>query len=969
MKDFSSNRRTVNLDDVRQNNIVWTDLNDSLDDSVFEQHFKKAVQTISDIIGETKKHESKSWQPPCGESKNRDCRSCRHRDSYGCTESSEPPVNWTKFHTAVPFIGERGTGKTSVMFSVLEYLKRYRGESVSGLNSFDDVRFITFDMIDAAMLTSTEDVMEIILSRMLNYLEEFSGESDFRDLYRQIDELHKNMNRVYGRKPDSREGYGLSSLQQIADGQKVKTAFSNLVSDFRNVISHHKFANKKCFLVIALDDVDLYQGAKSGLHDAQYALLEHIYNYMRIPGLVVLMTYNEYILRRECGRHFAHIYFGDDRPKEREYTPSEREDIDNLTAQFMSKLFPQERRIYLPNYLFVNTNNEADLYIKPFLSEKEGTLAPFSRDQKPSVKEFMLRLIAHRTGVYFDAAGTKSHFFEARNLREFGELFQIVNDMKDPQNDDSIKAENCQKLLNYFYEQYALKHLETEEYRQFQQVSMIPIARQKVWLIDQIRKQLEEAILDKSDKKQLEVVIKQLNEIVGSNGQRWTYSYGELLRCIYYATRYDKKGESSGATLYSKEFIHCILGTHSLIMNRLTQQSAQNQLNEQEGNKVQENIREMIGSSIAGKWANKMLPSVKNAGSLEIDDAGSISNIPINRYFDWKLPEEVLNAIWNYGIKTDLLKKYLEALLLVGMFFTGVPDELRIKLDPDVEDKKLVVYMRSDSEKHICFNVLNFVINLYNKNSEHKNAYFSNMRDKLKKLGTVFAEELAHDYWSKERTKVQNRMDELEIEIKTILERSKIYEPILDPINSERSVLEHRLEVLELWRQQVLICEFVSEDFKAVWEKLVEDLIDEFDKSAKSWQDEYGKDHLAVLPVEHFDMMYNILKRLANSSYYDKPEQITDREVYDYCVKLYKNILEELEKQEAVYGVDLKNNDKTTFSDAFRNSVFYIHYAGNERNPFIKDMQHQMMRRVWKAQSVRNSSGSIRHQMRLDDLL
>lgn len=957
MKASNRKRRTIKLDDVRQNNIVWTDLNDGLAGSIFEQHFKKAVQTIGEIIGETKKHETKSWQPPCGEIKNRDCRTCRHRDSYGCRESTKPPVNWTKFHTAVPFIGERGTGKTSVMFSVLEYLKRYHGESVSGLNFFDDVRFITFDMIDAAMLTSTEDVMEIILSRMLNYLVEFSGESDFRDLYRQIDELHKNMNRVYGKKPDSREGYGLSSLQQIADGQKVKTSFRDLVSDFRNVISHHKFANKECYLVIALDDVDLYQGAKSGLHDAQYALLEHIYNYMRIPGLVVLMTYNEYILRRECSRHFAHIYFGDDKPKEREYTPSEREDIDNLTAQFMSKLFPQERRIYLPNYLFVNTNNEADLYITPVLNGEKGEdiLAPFSKDQEPQVKEFMLRLIAHRTGVYFDVAGTKRHFFESRNLREFGELFQIINDMKNPENDDFIRAENCQKMLNYFYDQYALKHLETGEYRKFQQIAMLPIARQKVLLIDRIHGQLTPYFFEDNAKR------KQDGE---EDVKRWKYSYGELLRCMYYATRYDKNNRFGETTLYSKEFMHCILGTHSVIMNRLAQHSTQGQLNEQERNREQENIREIIGSSIAGKWANKMLPSVKvivkGTKNYVSDDAGSISHAPITRYFDWMLPQEVLEAIWNYRTETDVLKKYLEALLLVGMFFTGAPDELRIKLDPDIdENKNLVVYMRSDSEKYICFNVLNFVINLYNKNSEDRNTYFSNMREKLTKLGSEFAQKLSPKYLDGEINTVQIQADELKIKKQTIREKSKIFEPDLDSLDSGHSTLAHRKEVLATWKVQVVERSFAREDFNAAWTKLVDELVDDFDQSAKSWQDEYGKDHLAVLPVEHFDMMYNILKRLANNSYYDKPEQIPVEEVYDYCVKLYENILKELEKQEAVYGNDWANADKKKFSSAFRNSVFYKRYAGNERNPYIKNMQYQMMDNVLKGQSARDSSGSF----------
>ena len=943
MKDSSNNRRTVKLDDVRQNHIVWTDFNESLTNSIFEQHFKKAAEIISDIIGETKKHELKSWQPPCGEGKNRDCRSCRHRDYYGCKESSNPPENWTKFHTAVPFIGERGTGKTSVMFSVLEYLNRYRGVAADGLDSFGDIRFITFDMIDAAMLTSAEDVMEIILSRMLSYLEEFVGESDFRDLYRQIDELHKNMNRVYGKKPDSRDGYGLSSLQQIADGQKVKIDFSKLVSDFRKVISNHKFANKDCYLVIALDDVDLYQGAKSGLKDSQYALLEHIYNYMRIPGLVVLMTYNEYILRRECGRHFADIYFGDDKPMEREYTPSEREDIDNLTAQFMSKLFPQERRIYLPNYLFINTNNEADLYIRPVLMEDkiEKTLAPFSENQILTVKEFMLRLIAHRTGVYFDATGTKRHFFESRNLREFGELFQIVNDLKNPEKDDSIKAENCQKLLNYFYDQYALKHLEAEEYRQFQQIAMLPVARQKVVLIGQIHTKAES-------------INKENENEFGYDEKQWKYSYGELLRCMYYATRYSKKKDFGETTLYSKEFMHCILGTHSLILNRLAQRNAQ------------DDIRVIIGSSIAGKWANQMLPSVRVSNGVFVsDNAGSISNAPINRYFDWKLPNEILDAIWNYSTKADVLEKYLESLLLVGMFFTGAPDELHIKLESDVEDKKnLVVYMRSDSQKYICFNVLNFVINLYNQES-----YFSNMRDKLKKLGTVFAEKLSSDYLLKEQTEVRNKKVALETEMKKTKERTKLFESVLDSFNVELKNLEHRIEALGIWEQEVSERAFVSVDFKDTWEKLVDDLLDTFAQNTTDWQSVYGKDHLAVLPVEHFDMMYNILKRLANNAYYDKPEQITEEEVYDYCVKLYKNILQELEKQEAVYGSDLTENNMTTFSDAFRESVFYKRYASDAKNPFIKDMQHQMMRGVWRTQSARRSRTTVRPLIVPDDYL
>jgi hypothetical protein len=954
------NYRAVNLDDVRQNNIVWTDLNNKLSESIFESQFRKAAQAIQGIIEENEL-QSTTEQTQCRQCKSRNCASCKHRDRAGCTNRDIPLVNRTKCQTAIPFIGERGTGKTSVMYSVLEHLKCFRGYKSNrrvfdiGKNN-DRVRFIAFDMIDANTLTSAEDVMEIILSRMLSYLEELSGDQDFRELYRQIDELHKNLSRVYGKKPGTREGYGLVSLQQIADSQKAIEAFGTLVRDFTREIGKHQFDGAPCYLVIALDDVDLYQGAKSGMQDQQFALLEQIYNHMRFPGLIVLLTFNEYILRRKCNDHFANIYFADSKckPREHEYTVTEREDIEKLTAQFMSKLFPPERRIYLPNNVVVNTKGQSTLYVRPVVTEDrededgtrvygEQTIDPFKKDEKElPVKEFMLRLIAHRTGVYFDATGTKQHFFEPRNLRELGELFQIVYGMEDPdkkksgernvnnsgdkKSKEQIRAENRQVLLEYFYNQFALKHLKTEEYREFHKLSMLPLDRQRKTLIDQIRQQRIRLVTAPDD----------TGYLAKTSRDRWKYGYGELLHNIYFATRVEKDKE----TIYSKEFIQSVLGTHSLLLNEAIRE-----------NVPHNKMMDIIGSSVAGRWANNMLPEFSSdGGSVGL---GSVS-MPVRLFFDWELPNDIQNNIFalivgSEDCNMELLREYMESLVLTGMFFTSFPQKgLQIYLDPDIDDSKnATVYLRSKSNDHICFNALNFVINLYDAVDEHV-GYLAKMKKKLEKLGREFYVSISRN-WTEIREKAEREQAKREEEI-----RNRMFDisdaDLVRRLN--RSSYRRIIDRCKAW--EVFGNALGETAFLCKWDDIVFRAIKNLKNETAEWQNNYAAQKM-VLPIQHFDMMYNIIKRLASDSYYDKPAEAAVEDVYDYYVQLYRNLLLELEKQEHVY----KSGDDLNYAAAFRNCVFYKRYVDREEYPYLAMIHQNMMRSVLSSMVAREKHAQI----------
>ena len=958
MGNKQAQHRIVTLEDVRQNRIVLADLNKQAPSSVFHREYKKAANAICRIILYNMDENARK-QGQCSLCRNRNCNSCILNDLNNNSQN--------EFSTVVPFIGNRGTGKTSIMYSILRYLKAYSGDvkgSAFTLGSdLGNSRFITFDMIDANTLNATEDVMEIILSRMLTYLEELhSSGNDFRELYRMIDELHEDLSLVYW-KQDERQEYGLTGLQRIADSQKSIDKFRKLVEQFNKEVSHCRFDNNPCYLVIALDDIDMYQGGKNGMADSQFALLNHVYNHMRIPGLIVLMTYNEHILRRRCNAHFSKVYFGCHKP-DNQISSSQQKDIDELTAQFMSKLFPQERRIYMPNYQYVDSGNQSNLYVCPNLNAHNPSLPsellpPFTSAKELPVKAFMLQLIAHKTGVCFDAAGTKQHFFEPRNLRELGELFEVINSMEGfPENctDEEakrIQESNRQELLNYLYNQFALKRLSTGEYREFSNLSMLPIVRQGRTLVDYIRDQRKRIVKQKYDFGYLDATFQ----------DRWRYSYGELLRNIYYSTRITT-GASLSETIYSKDFIRCILGTHSVLLNQ-TLHTADSEddaaVSAYESHMMMLNV---IGSSIAGRWANEMVPKFK-IETLEPRPGGSVS-IPVRHFFGWNIPAAVTDAIVNLSQNNNRKSKhknnrqvvhdFLKAFLLVGMFFTGFPAtglkiQLRTNLDEAGEPSLL---LHSTAEDHICFNVMNFVLNLYDAfdiqdaNSVHK-GYLSRMIPKLRKLGTDLASEFSRD-WDQERANarwlkgkyVSDRTAELPFFRADNDAKANTYNQIIDRADE--------------WEAKLNAVEFDSTPFLKNWNTLVDNLISEFRTELADWCENNGR-HAAVLPIQHFDMMYNIMKRLANVSYHDIPEDAPIEDILTHYAHLYKSVAKELENQDRIYT----GTTHQGFADAFRSCIFYRYFTAPEetRNPFLNGFLVNMLSSAITAKARRDSAANL----------
>lgn len=968
----------VDLDHVRQNNIVFVDLSKPLTENVFSQEYEKAARVITRILDENEEGATQEnrYCRECKTRASRSCEACKFRSYTGCRETNYGKHR-TEYQTAVPFIGDRGTGKTSVMHSVHRRLRDYNGPIEGAAfnlgEKHDSVKFITFEMIDANTLQRSDDVMEIILARMLSYLDELQPDRDFRDLYRQIDELSSAMCKLRSDQREAAAACGLMGLQKVVERQSAIDGFQKLVEDFLKAMSDYKYHCRKCYLVIALDDIDMYQGSTCGMYSGQFALLEQVYNHMRIPGLIVLMTYNEHILRRICNRHFDHIYSGS--PSNRKYSPTEQNDIDTLTGQFMSKLFPQEQRIYLPNFMLIDSANRSNLFVRPEFTEKgvRKPVAPFEKDEVIPVKEFMLRLIAHKTGVYFDAAGTKVHFFEPRNLRNLGELFEVIHSMEkvegDVENCASIRERNRQALLKYMYNQFALRRLSPEEQDRFRKLSALPIDRQHRTMVDWIRAE-RMRISEKSAPDSFGFLAK-------TEKYRWRYSYGELLYNIYFATRIGTTA-GYGEAFLSKAFMHCIFGTHSVILNNIIR-----------SDDSRKNLLEIIGSSLSGRWANEMLPKFSVEDVTYPGQAGSVS-LPVRDFFGWAIPASVKAAIFRLGEdrrSEEYLQEFFEALFFVGMFFTGLPSNgLGIYLDADIDENECTVLcLNSKSEDHICFNVMNFVINTYRvlpELSENKDGFLNNlekrkdtvdvdisdsgylqyMYQKLRKLGRDIARDLGSDWVIAEENAVQ-RLNTVDIK----LGRRRARDPLMQStLQRESENAVRALQRAKAWKQliqterengtKVITEGFNSYEFMKHWNRVLSKTAKHLFEKFRMWEEKH-KQHKLVLPVENFDMMYNIVKRLASVYYHDIREEASAEEVYNCYMHLYKSILKELEIQDQVYFGDAPVNG---FAKPLRDSVFYQEIVEPEakclHTEFLREILTNMISSTISVQSSRRSA-------------
>lgn len=922
--------RIVNLENLRKAGTVILSIKDSQKD-IFNKEYRQALTAINHIVEESKsevmrhtpKHKN-GWIDPCADP-------CADPPAY-------QDIALHRTHTMVSFIGSRGTGKTSAMLTVLHQLQTLQCSKELGasLQPLASTSFICLDPIDAGILQSGEDIIAIVLARMFNYLQQSTNgnnlharyQEELRGLYREFDKLYQNLCRLRKGNGHFLEGESaLRELQNLASSHSTAREFKELVSHLLTYIKTLNGCEKDQYLVVALDDIDMY-----GEDTTQncYTLLEEIFDYLSFPGIIVLTTYNENLLKRNCSNHLRGKFF--EGKKSRDCTHTEQKEVKTLVQQFLEKLILEEYRIYMPILARVDVSNQTGMSVRLDKTTEPELYAMFNKSTEQGnevivpVKQFLLRIIADRTNVYFDSRGQKRHFFEPYNMRELSVFWRMLDALESPNDKDAADREmayanNRSKLFNYTMNPFASEKLDEGEIEYLYRLSQQPLERQKRELIDDIKRRCNSLENSKEQRTFLE--------------GRWQHSYGELLHCLYYATRLQKNG-------MSKELIYCILSCYSFILNQLYYSP-----DFKTNGESRKMFSQFVGPSVAGIWANDMLPPLYSEmvqGVRKLYPIGSACHFA-SVFFGWEIDDGVVIELFDVlsGRQPQdptepyqQVREFVQAFEILGMFFTHIPEEgLKLELDwsSSTVESQRKCRLVSKQTQEIYFNALNFSVNSLDWQKYFENSttgLIAMIKHSIMTLGTSIYEELC------ENTPPKDENDHFILEGNrwaNLRELMAIYQKI---INREG---------------QTILKDLSQADYKDSVQKDTDTILDKAKERIQTYSlrnefENWAKNDVLALPLQNFDMMYNMIKRLANTNYYGQglPESIAYDGIFDAFYKLFKSIGAQLEKQDEFYT---NNGSKSvSFCDTYKSYPFYKYFVDNPSSQLKKMFTEVIMAMV-----------------------
>lgn len=344
--------------------------------------------------------------------------------------------NSGQFFNIIAFTGGRGTGKTSVMLSYMEFLKDYyrNAHSRDVDEKLGDMRFQSRDgewvrelmftgleHIDASLLGSrSDDVLRNILPKMLKKWHDEERRS-YRDsgIVRDEDYAYKKrhiqmlFNNVYkslrdlNKKEDILESDNdmfMETLENLSLTWNLRQSFQELVEAYLEIMeypgSEGKIHLNNHFLVISLDDLDMNMA-----HG--YELLEEVRKYLMVPNVIVLLTASYTQLERLCVEHYAKAF---------QYTERKmgaQEYIENLAGEYLEKILPYHCQVPMEPVLNWKIYDQEKISLKYTpIHGPEQSPAP------ETVRKIIQNQLADYLGLKFSGDGVCLTWLVPHTIRE-----------------------------------------------------------------------------------------------------------------------------------------------------------------------------------------------------------------------------------------------------------------------------------------------------------------------------------------------------------------------------------------------------------------------------------------------------------------------------------------------------------------------------------------------------------------------
>ncbi len=617
----------------------------------------------------------------------------------------------------IAFIGERGSGKTTAMFSFLNYLNNYsQNIQLKDWEPFaeidlGDVDFHCLDYIDGGLLEQRDNILQILIGNLYRKFLEASEER-FHDDWREYDirELQEIFIRVENsiQKINSSMEIGdssIESLKNVSDSLGLKRELAKLIEKYLqlmdNEIERYNGHARRKALVIVIDDLDLN-------YEHGFEILESIHRYLMIPNVIVFISAEYKQLIHLCKKHFAEMYAYIERNS---LITLAKRDVLKVSDDYLDKIVPIHKRIYMRSLL--NTSK------KLFVNDEK--MKPVKSDNLPTIKEYIFACLYHKTRILFDVCGEEKHYYEPNNLRKLNQFamfmrglnsinFNLIEEVsvdkdgKQEKRKNEIKKvqDNYKELLNDFLGRKLESASEDDISRIIEEDIQLELELGAKNLFKAILYQCENK-LDYKETNKSSSFSNTISEIIRSG-----YSYGNLLYLLFIC---------SENNILNKESIERILTYFTLRLNQRIYEDGKS-----EEGKYKEILNFMEGSFFDIS-VDEMLPVIK---SYETEKNAKEATC-FRKIGSLQLDTAIENQLeLNFNIKDEnkhLINDIINGIEIMLLFFVAKKeDEVDVNIeygeekiggvDEDKNNYKIELKIKYSIENVICFNPWGFVNNL-----------------------------------------------------------------------------------------------------------------------------------------------------------------------------------------------------------------------------------------------------------------
>lgn len=346
-------------------------------------------------------------------------------------------------NNVIAFCGERGDGKTSMLLSFMNLLRKYKDGKNTANDLFankDNINKIVFAneiYVDPSALDGVHNILDLLVAKMFkkfkSSLKYDKGKNDaeqqehllksFQTVYRLIS-IVKDSKKILDDEFDY-EG-SVDKLSSLSDSMRLKEELINLINTYNDCMNN---GDKNVVIPILIDDIDM-----SFSH--AYAMSEQIRKFLIIPGIVIILSVRIdqllYCIKESNTRQLEWLV-------KRNYHSEMSGEIANMSSNYLSKLLPFAHRVNLPKVQDLRN-------VKITYNKEEYSLS--------SLSIFALQKIYQKTGMVFILGDNLQKSILPNSFRDmvsFIGFMDLLPDFSDKNGNYGIKFSNICHFFDFYF--------------------------------------------------------------------------------------------------------------------------------------------------------------------------------------------------------------------------------------------------------------------------------------------------------------------------------------------------------------------------------------------------------------------------------------------------------------------------------------------------------------------------------------